>query len=108
MGMMTYKGYAARIDYSDEDESFIGRIAGIQDVVGFHGNSVAELKAAFEEAVEDYLATCSKLGRAPQKPFSGKFMLRVTPEIHAHAATMAEARGMSLNAWAAQALAQYR
>lgn len=108
MGTMIYKGYAARIEYSDEDESFIGRIAGIQDIVGFHGDSVATLKAAFEEAVDDYLETCAKTGKAPQKPFSGKFMVRVSPEVHAHAATMAEARGMSLNAWAAQALALYR
>ncbi|MCA1324111.1 type II toxin-antitoxin system HicB family antitoxin [Herbaspirillum sp. alder98] len=108
MGTMTYKGYAARIEYSEEDESFIGHIAGIRDVVGFHGDSVSSLKAAFEEAVEDYLATCIKVGRAPQKPYSGKFMLRVAPEVHAYAATMAQARGLSLNAWAAEALARYR
>lgn len=108
MGMMNYKGYAARIEYSDEDESFVGHIAGIRDVVGFHGDSVAELKVAFEEAVDDYLATCEKVGKTPQKPYSGKFMLRVSPEVHAYAATMAEARGLSLNAWAAEALAHYR
>jgi predicted HicB family RNase H-like nuclease len=108
MGTMTYKGYAARIEYSEEDESFVGHIAGIRDVVGFHGDSVAELKTAFEEAVDDYLATCEKVGKAPQKPYSGKFMLRVAPEVHAHAATMAEARGLSLNAWAAEALVHYR
>ena len=57
--------------------------AGINDVVGFHGDSVAELRIAFEEAVEDYLTTCEKLNRAPQKPYSGKLMLRVSPEVHA-------------------------
>ncbi|NUU01377.1 type II toxin-antitoxin system HicB family antitoxin [Herbaspirillum robiniae] len=108
MGTMTYKGYAARIEYSDEDECFVGHIAGIRDVVGFHGDSVAALKAAFEEAVDDYLDTCAKLDKEPQRPYSGKFMLRVSPEIHAHAATMAEARGLSLNAWAAEALSHYR
>jgi len=108
MGTMTYKDYAARIEYSDEDQCFIGHIAGIRDVIGFHGDSVAKLKAAFEEAVDDYLATCKKAGLPPQKPYSGKIMLRVTPSVHAHAATMAEASGMSLNAWAAEALAHYR
>ena len=86
MNMMTYKGYVARIEYSDDDNAFVGHIAGIRDVVGFHGETVNELRAAFEEAVDDYLETCEKLGRAPQKPYSGKIMLRVDPGIHARAA----------------------
>ena len=64
---MVYKGYIARIEYSNADSCFIGRIAGIDDVVGFHGESVAELRAAFEEAVDDYLQTCEKLNRPRQK-----------------------------------------
>jgi len=101
---MIYEGYAARIEYSDEDECFIGHIAGIKDVIGFHADSVNELRAAFLEAVDDYLATCKKLGRAPQKPYSGKLLLRVPPEVHAHAAMMAEAHGKSLNQWATDVL----
>jgi len=103
---MTYKGYAARIEYSDEDGCFIGHIAGIKDIIGFHAESVKELRAAFEEAVNDYLATCEKSGRAPQKPYSGKLMLRVPPDVHARAAMMAEAHGMSLNQWAAEVLSR--
>jgi len=106
MSTMTYKGYAARIDYSDEDGCFIGHIAGIKDIIGFHAESVKELRAAFEEAVNDYLATCEKSGRAPQKPYSGKLMLRVPPDVHARAAMMAEAHGMSLNQWAAEVLSR--
>ena len=97
---MTYRGYAARIDYSDDDGCFIGHIAGITDVVGFHGESVAELRAVFEEAVDDYLETCEKLKRPPQKPYSGNLMLRIPPEIHAAIATAAEVSGKSLNQWA--------
>ena len=104
MNMMTYQGYAARIEYSDEDEAFVGRIAGIRDVIGFHGESVHDLRAAFMEAVDDYLETCKKLGRAPQKPYSGKILLRVDPRIHARAAASAEAQGKSLNAWAQEVL----
>ncbi len=104
MNVMTYRDYSARIEYSDEDGCFVGRVAGIRDVVGFHGESVAELKAAFEEAVDDYLATCEKLNRAPQRPYSGKVMLRIDPEVHARAAMRAEAEGKSLNAWAQEAL----
>jgi len=62
---MTYKGYAVRIEYSDEDGCFVGHIAGINDIVGFHGESVAKLRAAFKEAVDDYLDTCKKLNRPP-------------------------------------------
>ncbi|MEZ4734331.1 MAG: type II toxin-antitoxin system HicB family antitoxin [Caldilineaceae bacterium] len=100
MNMMTHKGYAARIDYSEDDGCFVGHITGIRDVVGFHGESVAELRTAFQEAVDDYLATCEKLGRPPQKPYSGKVLLRIDPALHAQAAALAEAQGKSLNAWA--------
>ena len=101
---MTYKGYAARVEYSDEDNCFIGHIAGVKDVVGFHANSVDGLRKAFKEAVDDYLRTCEKLGRPPQKPYSGKLMLRIPPEVHARAAMLAEAQGKSLNQWAADVL----
>ncbi len=84
---LTYQGYAARIEFSSEDECFIGHTAGIQDTIGFHGESVSELKESFEEAVEDYLETCKIVGKTPQKPYSGKLMLRLRPEIHAAVAT---------------------
>lgn len=99
MGTMNYKGYAARIEYSDEDECFVGHIAGIRDIVGFHAETVSELKTAFHEAVDDYLETCERLHKAPQKPFSGNVRLRVAPELHANLATLAEASGKSLNSW---------
>lgn len=104
MNTMTYKGYAARIEYSDEDACFIGHIAGVTDVVGFHANTVPKLRAAFKEAVDDYLATCAKLGRAAQKPASGRLMLRVPPEVHTAALVAAQVSGQSLNQWATQAL----
>ena len=71
MNTMLYRGYAARIEYSNDDGCFIGHVEGIDDVIGFHGESVAELRAAFEEAVDDYIQTCEKLNRSPQKPCSG-------------------------------------
>ena len=67
---MIYKGYAAGIDYDDHDRIFTGRIAGIRDGVGFHADSVDGLRQAFHEAVEDYLVTCAKMGKEPQKAFS--------------------------------------
>ena len=105
MNTIIYKGYAARIEYSDEDDCLIGHIAGINDIVGFHASSVPELHTVFEEAVDDYLQTCKMADRSPQKPYSGKIMLRVPPEIHARAAMIAEAHGKSLNAWVTDLLA---
>ncbi|MHB1619365.1 MAG: type II toxin-antitoxin system HicB family antitoxin [Sulfuricella sp.] len=104
MNTMTYKGYTARIEYSDEDACFIGHIAGIVDVVGFHADNVKKLRAAFAEAVEDYLETCAKVGRPAQKPASGRLMLRVPPEVHSAALVAAQVSGQSLNQWATQAL----
>lgn len=101
---MTYKGYAARIEFSAEDDCFVGHIAGIQDVVGFHAESVSELKQAFQESVDDYMHTCEAVNKIPQKPYSGKLMLRIPPEIHAAVATAAQLSGKSINQWATEAL----
>ena len=106
MSAMSYKGYHARIDYDDEDELFSGRIAGIADRIGFHADSVTDLKAAFHEAVDDYLDACARVGKEPQKPYSGKVMFRVSPEVHRRAALAAELEGKSLNQWAEELLAQ--
>lgn len=101
---MDYKGYKARIEYHDEDACFVGHVAGIRDVIGFHGRSVKDLRAAFEEAVNDYLEACEKLGRAPQKSFSGKILLRIDPQVHAEIVMCAQAAGKSLNQWVGEQL----
>ena len=102
MNTMSYKGYPARVEYSEEDGCFIGHIVGINDIVGFHGDSVTELRQAFEEAVDDYLETCERLGRAPQKPYSGNLMLRIPPDVHAAVAAAAEVSGKSIKQWATE------
>jgi len=101
---MTYKGYSARIDYDDEDGILTGRIAGIRDTVGFHAETVEDLRAAFHEAVDDYLETCARIGKDPQKTYSGQVMFRVSPEVHRKAALAAELAGKSLNQWAEEVL----
>ncbi|TLP77768.1 type II toxin-antitoxin system HicB family antitoxin [Pseudomonas nitroreducens] len=106
MTPMKYQGYAARIEYSDDDGLFIGHIAGIRDVIGFHGESVSELRVAFEEAVDDYLTTCEKLGREPQRPFSGKLSLRLDPQLHAQVAIKAELSNQSINQWVVDRLGE--
>jgi predicted HicB family RNase H-like nuclease len=105
MKAMSYRGYAARIEFDAEDEIFTGRVAGIRDVIGFHADNVEDLKAAFHEAVDDYLATCETVGKEPQKPYSGNLMLRVGTEVHSRAALAAELSGKSLNQWSEEVLA---
>lgn len=101
---MSYKGYTARIEYDDDDEIFIGRLAGIRDGVGFHADTVEALREAFHEAAEDYIETCAKIGKQPQKAYSGQMMFRVDPEVHRKAALAAELSGKSLNQWAEEVL----
>jgi predicted HicB family RNase H-like nuclease len=101
---MTYRGYSARIEYDDADGIFTGRLAGIRDGVGFHADSVEGLREAFHEAVEDYLETCARLGKEPQRAYSGQMMFRVSPEVHRKAALAAELAGKSLNQWAEEVL----
>ena len=103
---MSYKGYSARIEYDDEDGIFTGRIAGIRDGVGFHAETVDGLREAFHEAVEDYIETCAKVGKEPEKAFSGQVMFRISPEVHRKAALAAELSGKSLNQWAEEVLAR--
>ena len=107
MKPMTHRGYAARIEYSDEDGCLIGRVAGIQDIITFHGDSVEEIRKAFEEAVDFYIDTCDKRGKEPQKPFSGRLMLRLPPELHARLAIQAQTEGKSLNSLVTEALTHY-
>ena len=77
---------------------------GIRDVISFNGESVTEIETAFHDAVDNYLAACRELGQKPNKPYSGKLMLRVPAEIHAAVASAAEASGKSINQWAAGVL----
>ena len=94
---MKHKGYAARIEYDESVEAFHGRILGIRDIITFEGQSVAALQEAFREAVDDYLDWCHEEGRTPEKPCSGKFNLRLDPELHRRLTVAAEAKGESLN-----------
>ena len=105
MDAMEYKGYRGAVRYSAEDRLFHGRILGIEDVVGFEGNDVEKLEKAFREAVDDYLALCEKLGRAPDREYSGRIPLRIDGALHRSVAIAADAEAKSVNSWIADALA---
>jgi predicted HicB family RNase H-like nuclease len=105
MNIMTYNGYTASMEYDTEDKIIVGRIIGISDRVAFHGKSIAEFEAMFHESVDGYIDTCRQFGKEPEKPASGRLMLRVPPSVHCAALAAARASGESLNQWAAKALA---
>ena len=104
--VLTHRGYAAKVEFDAEDGLFFGRIAGIADGVGFHADTVTDLVAAFHEAVDDYLDMCAKIGKAPDKPYSGKLMLRIDPALHARLARAAKLSGRSLNQLGEDALSR--
>jgi predicted HicB family RNase H-like nuclease len=101
---MKYKNYDAVIRFDEEDQILHGRVLNVRDVISFHGKSIEEVRQAFEDAVDDYLADCAEQGRDPEKPFSGKFVVRVKPEVHRQAAILAAREQVSLNVWLASAV----
>jgi predicted HicB family RNase H-like nuclease len=101
---MQYRGYTASMGFDAEDKVIVGRVLDIDDILTFHGASVAEFEAHFHTVVDDYIAACETLGSEPERPASGRLMLRVSPEVHAASLKAAALSGTSLNRWAEQAL----
>ena len=100
---LEYKGYiAGPIDFDAEEGTFSGIVAGIRDIVHFEGSTADELRQAFRDSIQDYLNACAEKGREPNRPFSGRFPVRVSPDLHRKAATMAAEEGLSLNQWIAR------
>ena len=95
--MFEYKGYTGLFEYDPEARIFHGEVADLRDVITFQGVSVDELEQAFQDSVEDYLEFCEKLGREPDKPFSGKFIVRIEPSLHRKVTIKAKAQKVSIN-----------
>jgi predicted HicB family RNase H-like nuclease len=104
---MNYKGYEAIVEFDDEDKLFVGRVINTCDVIAFDGLSVNELEASFMLRWMDYLNDCDHLGKDPDKPFSGRFNLRIPPDLHRQVVICAERQGVSLNAFVEKTLAQF-
>jgi predicted HicB family RNase H-like nuclease len=104
--MMEYKGYLARVEVDDEANIFHGEVINIRDVITFQGKSVEELRQAFEDSVEDYLAFCAERGEEPNLPFSGWFTVRLSPEQHRKVILAAEKSGEDVDRWVAEVLDQ--
>ena len=102
--ILKYKGYRATAQYSAEDGCFIGRVLGIRDIIGFNGDTVAELETVFHESIDEYLAMCEETGKQPEREYRGTFNVRVTPQAHGAAVRRAEEMGISLNQFVAEAI----
>lgn len=104
--MMEYKGYTAKIEYDDQAGHFHGQVVNLRDVITFQGCSVDELRAEFAASIDDYLDFCRERGEAPEKPYSGKFVLRIDPALHRLVAIEAGKADLSVNAWVTRTLEQ--
>jgi predicted HicB family RNase H-like nuclease len=104
--MMQYKGYLAHVEYDDDSNIFHGEVINTRDVITFQGKSVETLKKAFTDSVEDYLAFCKARGDEPDKPFTGRLTVHLSPVQHKKIIMAAEKLGKHVDAWVADALIQ--
>src|SRR5437588_3275529 len=104
--MMRYKGYFGKVEYDDEARILHGEVLGIKDVITFQADKASKIEKAFHESVDDYLAFCKERGEHPEKPYSGKFMLRIDPAVHRRISVLAEHAAISLNTWINLAIAK--
>ncbi len=96
---MEYKGYQARVEFDESANVFHGEVLHLRDVITFEATTVDDLWKEFRDSVDDYLDFCATRGEDPERPFSGKFLVRIGPELHRSAAIAAAKRDESLNAW---------
>ncbi len=96
---MNYKGYIGKVEYDDENRVFTGSVINTRSVITFQGMNVDEIEKEFHASVDDYLEWCAKDGVAPEKPYSGRFNVRFSPELHQKAAAGAAMMGESLNSF---------
>ena len=106
MNTLKYKGYIGSVAYSEPDKVFFGKLEGIDDLVNYEGESVAELTAAFHEAVDDYLIFCEDHNVKPEKSYTGTFNVRISPDTHRDIAFIATEEGISINAFVKKALSE--
>ena len=104
--MLNYNGYTGRVEFDDEAGLFHGEVLGLRDVVTFQGKSVEGLEHAFRDSIDDYLAFCEERGEEPGRPFSGRLMVRLPPELHREVYLRARREGQSLNQWITDRLAK--
>ena len=102
--MMEYKGYIGEVTFDSDAHLFHGEIINTRDVITFQGKSVDELETAFQNSIDDYLDWCQEDNVSPEKPYSGKFNLRISPELHKDVAITARKMKMSINKFVEKAV----
>jgi len=102
--MMEYKGYIGKVVIDDEAGVLYGEVVNVRDVITFEGKSVDEVQKAFRASVDDYLDFCAQRNESPEKPFSGKFVIRLPAELHRKAYVQAKLADKSLNGWVTDVL----
>ena len=102
--MMEYKGYIGKVEIDEEVGILYGEVINVRDVITFEGTTVEEVQRAFRESVDDYLEFCAQRGESPEKPFSGKFVVRLPAELHRKAYIQAKLKDKSLNSWITEVL----
>lgn len=95
--MLDYKGYTGRVEFDSEAGLFHGEVLDTRDVITFQGTTVDELDQAFRDSLDDYLDFCSERGEEPDKPFSGRLMVRLSSDLHRKLFVEARRDGKSLN-----------
>lgn len=104
MNTLKYNGYIGSVNFSEEDNVFFGKLEGIDALVNYEGESVAELRNAFKEAVDDYLEFCTAENITPEKPYSGRISIIISPETHNVIAHLAQKNGITVNAFVNNAI----
>ena len=102
--MMEYKGYMGTVEYDAQAKIFHGDIINTRDVITFQGTTVREIERAFRESIDDYIAWCREEGVEPEKPYSGKFNVRLSPELHRQMAVLSKKMRVSLNSFVEKAI----
>jgi predicted HicB family RNase H-like nuclease len=102
--MMMYKGYTGHVQYDHEAGIFHGKVLDLKDVITFAGKSVEEIEGSFRSSIDEYLEFCEHRGEEPDKPFSGRLMLRLPPTLHRKVYISAAQEGKSLNQWICEKL----
>jgi predicted HicB family RNase H-like nuclease len=102
--MLIYKGFMGQVTFDEEAKILFGRVVNTRDVITFQSTSADTIEQEFHDSVEEYLAFCQELGREPEKPYSGKFVLRLAPEDHKKVSLAAWKANKSLNAWITEQL----
>lgn len=97
--MLTYKGYSGKVEFDEQARIFHGEVIDTRDVITFQGNSVDEIEQSFKDSIDDYLDFCSKRGEEPERPFSGKLLLRIPSDLHHEIFIKARQNGKSINSW---------